>query len=217
MRTHWAMRQIARHLVATGFDVLRFDYFATGDSSGQSGEGTVDRWIEDITAASHELLEASGAQSVSIVGVRLGATLAASAVSAGLLAERLVMWDPIVDGNDYLETLVRMNEQTLRGRKSRRRITEGMKGDDLMGFPYPQALRAQLETLDLMTWDPSRPVTVIASQPRSEYRRLAAQRDAIHLDVIADAGGWEDVASTQAALLPTRIPRHVASVLGGDA
>jgi pimeloyl-ACP methyl ester carboxylesterase len=217
MRTHWAMRQIARNLVVAGFDVLRFDYYATGDSAGVGGQGSVKRWIADIHDAVAELLAASGAETASIVGVRLGATLASLAASTELAIDRLVMWDPVVDGNAYLRTLVSMNDQLLSERGNRRSISKAMMGDDLLGFPYPAALRAELGELDLLALQPHAATTVIASHRSAAYERLAASRNHVDLQIVDDEAAWEDVASSQSALLPRRIPRHIAKVLGGEA
>ena len=48
--THWAMRRLADQLARTGAHVLRFDYFATGDSAGATGDGNVKRLHDDIRA-----------------------------------------------------------------------------------------------------------------------------------------------------------------------
>ncbi|MDJ0954061.1 MAG: amino acid adenylation domain-containing protein [Acidimicrobiia bacterium] len=213
MRTHWAMRQIARHLVVAGFDVMRFDFFATGDSSGESGTGSVTRWVEDVASAAAELSTASHAQRLSLVGVRLGATLAAKAVAAGLDVERIVMWDPVLDGGEYLRTLEGMQDHLLDGRRNRRR--RSMRGDDLMGFPYPAELRRELEALQLDEGEIEVAATVVASQPRIDYRTLADEHSHVALDLIDDDAAWDDPLSAQSSLLPRRIPRHIASLLGG--
>jgi hypothetical protein len=48
--TRWAMRRLADQLARTGVHVLRFDYFATGDSAGATGDDNVKRWHDDIRA-----------------------------------------------------------------------------------------------------------------------------------------------------------------------
>ncbi len=215
MRTHWAMRQITRHLVVAGFDVMRFDFFATGDSAGKSGTGSVARWVEDVVSAAAELSTASNTQRLSLVGVRLGATLAAKAVASGLDVDRIVMWDPVLDGGAYLRTLQEMQDHLLDGRRNRRRRNPRMRGDDLMGFPYPAGLRRELEALRLGGDDIEVATTVVASQPRIEYRRLSGEHPHVGLDLIDDDAAWDDPLSAQSSLLPRRIPRHIASVLGG--
>jgi pimeloyl-ACP methyl ester carboxylesterase len=53
-----------------------------------------------------ELKELAGARSVALFGLRFGATLAARvAARAPKLVTRLILWDPIVDGEGYLDAL----------------------------------------------------------------------------------------------------------------
>jgi uncharacterized protein len=65
------MRQLAARLVRVGFQVLRFDYFGTGDSYGGTGKETLQTG-EDIETAIEKLTTA-----VDLAGLRLGANLSA--------------------------------------------------------------------------------------------------------------------------------------------
>jgi uncharacterized protein len=90
------MRQLAARLVRVGFHVLRFDYFGTGDSYGDTGEGDLASWCEDIETAIEELKEMTGATKVNLAGLRLGANLSAR-VAAHRLKEisKLILWEPL--------------------------------------------------------------------------------------------------------------------------
>src|SRR5215475_4600730 len=91
------MRQLAARLVRAGFHVLRFDYFGTGDSYGDTGEGDLASWCEDIETAIEELKEITGATKVDLAGLRLGANLSAR-VAAHRPKEirKLILWEPLV-------------------------------------------------------------------------------------------------------------------------
>jgi len=93
------MRQLAARLVRAGFHVLRFDYFGTGDSYGDTGEGDLASWCEDIETAIEELKEITGATKVDLVGLRLGANLSAQ-VAAHRPKEigKLILWEPLAAG-----------------------------------------------------------------------------------------------------------------------
>ncbi len=214
MRSHWAMRKIARLAATRGFHVLRFDYFATGDSSGDRGMGSVDRWRRDVQAAATELRAASGAPTASVVGARLGATLAAAACVAGLDADRLVMWDPVVAGAAHLATLERLHGELLAlrgGRPPNPRV----QGDELVGFPYPVSLRRELAAVDLMEMRLGMPTVVVATEALPEYEAMAhAMGPATTLELVSDPTGWGDVASTQASLLPAVVPGRIVDALG---
>jgi len=217
MRTHWALRNVARLLVRQGRHVLRFDYFGTGDSSGESGDATVSRWVEDVVAAATELTEISGAGPLTAVGIRHGATLAALACRSGLALDRLVLWDPVVSGAAYLATLETMHREMLvtrRGGPPRGDVL----GDELLGFPYPPPLRRELAAIDLAAspW-PEVAATLLATQDRPEYRALAAAGgEAMRLEVVPDVGAWDHVASSYSTLLPVAVPGRIVSLLGGE-
>jgi uncharacterized protein len=91
------MRQLAARLVRAGFHVLRFDYFGTGDSYGDTGEGDLASWCEDIETAIEELKEITGAAKVDLAGLRLGANLSARvAVHRPKEIGKLILWEPLV-------------------------------------------------------------------------------------------------------------------------
>src|SRR5215470_5640391 len=91
------MRQLAARLVRAGFHVLRFDYFGTGDSFGDTGEGDLASWCGDIETAIEELKEMTGAAKVDLAGLRLGANLSARvAVHRPKEIGKLILWEPLV-------------------------------------------------------------------------------------------------------------------------
>lgn len=120
----WAHRvyvSIARALSAQGCAVLRFDYTGAGDSGGSTSETSVDSHVADLRAAILTLKERRpGAARVGLIGLRLGASIAA------LLAERaavddelrcvrdgpLVLWEPVLDGESYFQEILRSNLST---------------------------------------------------------------------------------------------------------
>ncbi|HVQ29080.1 MAG TPA: alpha/beta hydrolase, partial [Vicinamibacteria bacterium] len=105
LRAHRAFLQLAERLAALGFDVLRFDYFGCGDSAGDDHEGRLDVWLENTKAAIEEVEALCGSDRVSLVGLRLGAALAAQAQAGRGAPSALVLWDPVLDGPRYLEAL----------------------------------------------------------------------------------------------------------------
>lgn len=104
MRSHRAFRQIATNLAKKGFHVLRFDYCGTGDSSGDMEDFKADDWLQDIEVAIDELRDMTGVENVSLVGLRLGGLLA-GIVSSRKKIHRLVLWDPVIGGNEYIDEL----------------------------------------------------------------------------------------------------------------
>lgn len=106
MCAHRTYRHLARHLALAGFDVLRFDYQGTGDSSGNHDEpGRVRAWIDSISAAVDEVRTLAGVTAVDLFGVRMGATLAVLCAGERHDIERLVLWAPATSGRAYVREL----------------------------------------------------------------------------------------------------------------
>ncbi len=94
-----ALAALAGKLAASGHHVLRFDYSACGESAGEIGKGQFLRWLRDIDTAIAELIGLSGADKLAVVGIRIGALLAATALATVRTSvHRLVLWDPVVSG-----------------------------------------------------------------------------------------------------------------------
>ena len=210
MRTHWALRQTARELVRRGWAVLRFDYRGTGDSAGAVDELTrLDDFVEDIEhAAAH--IRSTGVPLV-LVGARLGAALAVQAASRATGAERLVLWDPVVSGRHHLETISSINSRYLRRRFF---LPQRRRSRELIGAPYPPALRSDLLALDLSTNAPPLPTTVISSTENQQIAALDAER--FRVVSVPDVAGWDEPASVFTSVLPRRIPEAIAREVAGS-
>jgi pimeloyl-ACP methyl ester carboxylesterase len=137
LRIHLAFRQLAARLSRAGFAVLRFDYYGTGDSDGDGTEASIDQWCRDTVAALDELKRQSGAATVYLIGLRLGAAVAAEVASHRHDVGRLVLWDPVTNGQRYLDE-IRNSPHT--------EILESTWWVE--GFPLPAAMRAEIERID---------------------------------------------------------------------
>lgn len=100
------LRSLARNLASKGFPTLRFDLPGTGDSSGSAlDQKLISAWIQSVQDAVAELKAVTGVQSVSILGVRLGAMLALASASAGMQADNLILWGASANGSAFLREL----------------------------------------------------------------------------------------------------------------
>jgi len=145
--THRTFRILAERLAERGMLTLRFDYHATGDSSGQLDDpGLVQQWLGDIRAAA-TVLRKAGAESIALVGMRLGATLAGNA-AAHVGATRLVLWDPCASGSTFLRESSALH--SVRTDPTARALDEPPDGAvDTPGFRFEPGLVADLRSLDL--------------------------------------------------------------------
>lgn len=103
---HRSMRQLASRLAAAGFHTLRFDYFGTGDSSGEMDQASLNGAGSDVEAAIEALQDIAGTSRIVLIGLRLGANIALNvALRHKSAVEALVLWDPIISGDHYVAAL----------------------------------------------------------------------------------------------------------------
>ncbi len=99
---HYAYRMLAEHLAARGLFALRFDYDGTGDSAGSDRDHCrVEAWLSSIAHAV-AFTRQSGCTSVVLVGMRLGALMAAQAAVSLTKVDGLVLWDSCRTGREFL-------------------------------------------------------------------------------------------------------------------
>lgn len=156
IRTHRLYRVLADRLARSGIAVLRFEYFGTGDSAGEDVEGDLDGWGDDVLEAHQELARLSMASQIMWMGGRLGAALALKVLPhvTGDV-NRLVVWDPVLDGSAYHRLLKarhadRLREVFLRGDVPWRQGLMAIAREPLTeasGFPVSPVLETQLDAM----------------------------------------------------------------------
>jgi pimeloyl-ACP methyl ester carboxylesterase len=171
LHSHKSMRQLAILLAEAGVDSLRFDYYATGDSAGNDAEGDLASWRQDILTAVEELTSLAGVTRVTLVGLRLGATLAAQASGdLGKTVDGLVLWDPVIEGPAYIDELHAIcRAQPIAIREPVSRPTSVGGGFEILGFPLTGRIHSELQDLSLAAIAPRIPCPVhaVVSGPES--------------------------------------------------
>lgn len=198
-KAHWLFRRLAQRIAQEGFFVLRFDYSATGDSAGPSEAGTLDQWVDDVVVAAEEARDLSGARDISIVGLRLGATVAAQAVDAGLCVRGLVLWDPVVVGDHYMDHLLARARIHRRIRRQQPR----RQAETLLGYPFPDDVKRAIEEVDLrkLKLNRSQRIELISTDNEDHLPSLSAalERDGVPTELTrvrlaqTNVGGQENV------------------------
>lgn len=108
--TQRVMVMFARKLASLGYAVLRFDIMGHGDSDGNFEDATVETSLSDIRCAIAWLeKKTERIEKVSLLGLRFGATLAMIATNELTHLNRLVLWDPIINGEKYMKEILRNN------------------------------------------------------------------------------------------------------------
>ena len=155
IRAHRFYRVLGDRLSGAGFDVVRFDYFGSGDSAGDDEDFDLLGAVGDTQEVADWVRSHSGRSRLSLLGLRLGGSVAMLA-SARLAnpPSHLVLFEPVLDGKRHAEHLVSNNERTLSQIfGSRWKIDARLRNCNLppngehesLGFVLGQALRNQLE------------------------------------------------------------------------
>ena len=215
MRSHMALRQVAATLARHGFHVLRFDYYGTGDSGGASNAGNLSEWKANIVAAVDDLVECSGVRKISLMGFRLGATLACS---VELDVADLVLWDPVISGTEYVRQLRSLHRRQFAAVLFPPRLPKpGVEGD-VLGMPLPSQLQAELDGLELLQIFSARPdqIALLVSDNQHHHHRLRADLERVSGGrpvAVHPVPAQNETDQEEAMLVSTALLNSIASVL----
>lgn len=226
MRSHRAFVRLSDQLAEAGFHTLRFDYTATGDSAGDEGEACLDDWLTDIQTAVRELRDISGIDKVSIVGLRLGAALAATAASSLNDIDSLILWDPVVDGANYIERLIAMHKDFVCSphhfSNPQMRPDAELDCEELVGFRFPLKLRTSLSKLDLsrLPGIDVRRIVLISSEGQSEYPLLIQGYAELGIQTqlleVQEQVAWSNVLEIDLVLTPHEVTNRIVELIMED-
>jgi pimeloyl-ACP methyl ester carboxylesterase len=181
IQLHRLYRVLADRMSRVGCDVLRFDYYGTGESGGEDSDADLDLWAGDVLTAHAELLRRSGNHRVVWAGARLGATLAQRMAARAPLA-RLVLLDPIADGRDYLDGLREQHAENLIESERRQlpplaatfRDDQTQFLDEASGFAVPRGFCDSLRAIRFAPDRVAADTVVICDSQTPNGRALAA-------------------------------------------
>jgi len=149
-RCRLAIAAAARRWATGGWTTLVVDLYGTGDSAGDFGEATVERWYEDLRGAWRWLREHAGGESV-LWALRGGALLALS-LREELQPRRLVLWAPVVTGREAVDAVLRLATaaDALAQRQGKPPARERIRDEGLVeigGYRWSETLLSGLEAL----------------------------------------------------------------------
>ena len=160
MAMHGVLRRLALTLAKRGLSVLRFDYFGVGDLAGESDEIDLDGWRRDIEMAIDELKSMAAVERLTLLGVRLGASLAADVAEARNDVNALVLWDPVIKGKEYLADLDAAHQAFIDART----YHFSLPPTDVRHracYPFPEKFELGLRKLDLTSLFPKLPQNIL--------------------------------------------------------
>ncbi|WP_291144955.1 alpha/beta fold hydrolase [Hydrogenophaga sp.] len=224
MRSAAVFRVAGERLSREGIESLRFDYHGTGDSLGDEADQSLDDWVHD-TLIAHELV-ATDDVPVHWFGMGLGAVIA---LRAALLARRpprhLVLWEPVLNGAQYLDALLEGHrtelammfaqpwDQLVRQAK----VAEPTLPGDVLGFTFGARLVDELRALPDFNVLPAlrRGLQVTCATRGDRPNPLAAHTGlaALRLHTVEHPTDWMSSQAMGTAIAPPDIPRVLLSSL----
>ena len=229
VRCHRLIKVIADRLARAGFHVLRFDFFGTGDSAGDDGDGDFMQWLNDIQLAHEEVSKLSGNASTSWIGLRLGGSIAAMASQrVDVPPRRLVLWDPVIDGDSYIKELEASHiaGMGLLAHWSRTKFEQTAAASmhhEMLGFALPKELRQQISKISPITLTSARAqqIEVFCNANTEHFRQLekilvaSASTSPIRLMPIETKIMWASNEAMNSAIVPSEaLSGIIASLLG---
>ncbi len=156
IHSHRSLRHLADALARQGLPTLRFDWHGSGDSAGNDEDADrLAAWRGNVRDAIRWLREQVGCRRVSVIGLRMGALLAAEALSDRQAAadecDNFVLWAPVTSG----QSLVRQMQAIEKMAESQVRLPGAAAGDvEAAGFVLGEETIASLAQAKLQSTQP---------------------------------------------------------------
>ena len=210
---HRGLGHLAVAAAASGVATLRFDYAGCGNSSGSELDpDTVARWLASIHTAIDTLKRRSGVQQVALLGLRLGATLAAMAAASRTDVAGVVAIAPVVQGRLYLRELRILAETTVSAGDG---PMEDFIGLESAGFLLTKEAMESISALDLHTVHqrPAASVLIVDRDDLPSRPQWANALTALGANVtVAKWPGYRDMMTDpQRSLIPVELIARVVT------
>lgn len=202
---HMSRRNVAvqaRALAADGFEVVLLDFTGCGDGDGDFADATVACWREDAACALAALRERTGLPVV-LWGMRAGALLACELSRQAPGIERLLLWQPVLNGEQQVDQFLRLRATAdaieSGGGFDRKALWNQLRSGqalEIAGYLLSPAMAMELATLRLLDMTPACPVSWLevslteSTEPALPSQRVISRwRDAgLEVDVTAVPG-----------------------------
>lgn len=210
MRAHKAFRQLANLLSRKGYTVMKFDYPGTGDSYGDGKYIGYHDWLEEAQSALNFLKSETQYNDIHIIGLRLGALVAAELARNNAFIKKLVLWDPFVSGDSYIQDCTtQLSDPTLESRDIW----------NIHGYPLPEIFREQVTSsnIEKMSFSETVNITQALSHENEDSTIIhRAHNNQVTQKVIGPASDWNYVDMIGSILMPTKLIQNIVSTLSNN-
>lgn len=145
VRAFRPLKVLGDQLAAAGVPVLRFDWYGTGDSSGDETGLSQTSMTESLMCAHEEVGDMTGARKIVWIGLRLGATVAGMAANLrpkGLSG--LILWDPVSDMQQYFDDQQKAHADFIEESTGTKPMPQ-----EALGFSWPPSLISSFSGIEM--------------------------------------------------------------------
>jgi len=219
IRSHRALRQLANRLADLGYYVMRFDYTGVGDSSGDFNNVSLSDWKNDINLASEELKAISAQDRISVIGLRIGATLSLMA-SSQCDFNNIIMLDPVTSGKHFTDNLELLQKRLLVDPDwfAQERSMNDMLENEYLGYKYSSNVIQELNSLFYSKFDipDYQLLSTINTSNDEKYSMKKYFQDNTYdytEEYIEDMGDWEELSYIDTSLTLNHVSNHICDIL----
>lgn len=169
LHSHRSLRHLADSLCNDQTAVLRFDWHGTGDSAGSDSDPQrCTTWQANVQETVRWLRNVAGCSRISVVGVRMGASLAAMALQKESVDD-FVAWGPIPSGRRYVREMMTIDLTGEKGKSG----DQGAGDIEAAGFLLTRQTAMELSQINLAEIHPQCKRLLLAQrEDRSSDNRL---------------------------------------------
>lgn len=208
VRAHRNLQQLALLLSRIGADVLRFDYSGHGNSGGDCATVGPDQWKREIRESLERLRELANPKRVTIVAMRLGATMVANTQVPDV--DDLILVDPVRCGRAYLMMLEEFDKKELTSLSRYDRVRRP-RIEQLHGQRFSKEKREAIAQLQLPPADFSaaKRTLVLTTARYEDAEGLLLIPPNWSLQPCRDVVGWHRQEYTHAAFASADLYRNI--------
>lgn len=208
VRSHRNLQQLALLLSRIGADVLRFDFAGHGNSGGDSATVGPQRWQRDILDSLEMIRKLCQPSRVTVIAMRLGATLAANMRLDGV--DDLILIDPVLCGDTYLTMLEEFDDAELTGLSRYDRVRRPQI-QQLHGQRFSTQKHSAISNLHLPSVDVTgaKKTLVLTSHRYEDGEGLLPTPPTWKLQPCRDEIGWHRQQFTHAAFASADLYRNI--------
>jgi len=208
VRAHRNLQQLALLLSRIGADVLRFDYSGHGNSGGDCATVGPDQWKSDICEGLARLRTLANPSRVTIVAMRLGATMVANTKLVEV--DDLILVDPVRCGRSYLKMIEEFDKKELtslnRYDRVRRPSVEQLHGQRFSREKFDAIANLQLPSTD---FSGAKKTLVLTTSRYEDAEGLLLTPPNWSLQPCRDVVGWHRQEYTHAAFASADLYRNI--------